>query len=359
MGLVNQSDLVEAGFPTPGNLAVDVDPLPIKTANLNAHPNARKILNYLASLRNRTEKRVIVGQQLADNSAIEEKYQALVETLYLETGKWVALIGNGYTDNSNLSKINNRLISYWAQGGLVTVWWHTRNPWTGADLWSSIPSGHKLTELITPGSEVYEIWIDRLNRLAQGLSELQRAGVMVLWRPFIEMNGGWFWWAHNENWPSYEEFTDVWRHMFNYLTYEKGLNNLLWVYAPVVLDQAPKRKPPLYYYPGNSYVDIVAPDIYNDDLAKTNIPKYRDSLKALGKPIAFGEFGPSNATAEARTYDYRNLINDIRNHIPEVCYVLAWAGPSNDGRYWAYIYHQHYKEFLNDPWIIDRSELDW
>jgi hypothetical protein len=41
-------------------------------------------------------------------------------------------------------------------------------------------------------------WLEQLDLIAEGLLELKAAGVVVLWRPFQEMNGGWFWWGGPE-----------------------------------------------------------------------------------------------------------------------------------------------------------------
>ena len=57
-----------------------------------------------------------------------------------------------------------------------------------------------------------------------------------------------------------ETFKNIWKDMFNYLTNIKNLHNILWVYSP---DQS--RANPSRYYPGDSYVDIVALDVYTDD----------------------------------------------------------------------------------------------
>ena len=70
--------------------------------------------------------------------------------------------------------------------------------------------------------------MQELDQLAAGLEELKEAGVVVIWRPFHEMNGDWFWWGAKP--PA--EFVKVWRHMFDYFTNTKQLDNLLWAYGP-------------------------------------------------------------------------------------------------------------------------------
>jgi len=63
------------------------------------------------------------------------------------------------------------------------------------------------------------------------------------------MNGDWFWWNGKD--PA--TFIKLWRQMFGYLTKTKGLNNLLWVYAPSGGDKTAA------YYLGDRYVDMSRP----------------------------------------------------------------------------------------------------
>lgn len=80
-----------------------------------------------------------------------------------------------------------------------------------------------------PESEIRRRWRSYLDKVAEGLSELESTGVPVLFRPLHEMNGDAFWWSEQDP----DAFQRVWREMFAYLTRIKGLKNLLWVYSPV------------------------------------------------------------------------------------------------------------------------------
>lgn len=122
----------------------------------------------------------------------------------------------------------------------------------------------ELETLLTPGHETHVRWMHELDILAAGLAELQDAGVAVLWRPFHEVNGDWFWWGGKKP----ETFIRVWRHMFEYFTKTKGLNNLLWVYGPN------HGKHTAEYYDGDAYVDIVGLDAYTDFVDPKHILGY-------------------------------------------------------------------------------------
>jgi mannan endo-1,4-beta-mannosidase len=149
------------------------------------------------------------------------------------------------------------------------------------------PDTETWDNLLTEGTELNKDWKDQLDGIAYYLNILQDAGIPVLWRPYHEMNGVWFWWCNH---PGEDGFKRLWISMYNYFTFEKGLNNLIWVWDT----NAPRDIPgdeafdyPLFY-PGDTYVDILAADVYRKDYKQS----HHDDLLALsGKPIALGEVG--------------------------------------------------------------------
>ena len=216
-----------------------------------------------------------------------------------KTGHWPAMIGLDYADFAKggleTKTVNRVAIEYARQGGLVTISAHLYNP---ANPKSRGPweQGGDLKRLLTPGNEAHDRWMKELDIMAAGLKELQDAGVVVLWRPFHEMNGGWFWWGAKEP----ETFIRVWRHMFDYFTKTKGLNNLLWVYSPNHGDKTAA------YYAGDRYVDIVGLDAYTDFVDPQHIRGY-EAVAKLPKPFGFTEFGPFGPHNPPGNYDYRAL----------------------------------------------------
>jgi mannan endo-1,4-beta-mannosidase len=87
-----------------------------------------------------------------------------------------------------------------------------------------------------------------LAQVAEYLKLLQAEGIPVLWRPFHEASGGWFWWGKNA-----ESEKALWIAMFDYFK-EQGLDNLIWVWVSEGDDDK--------WYPGDEYVDIIGRDMY-------------------------------------------------------------------------------------------------
>ncbi len=181
-------------------------------ANPATNSRARAILSELESLPKRSEKRLISGQFAGFGTAASLK---ACEEAFQKTGHWPALIGLDYaefrTGGLDHAVVNRLAIDYARKGGLVTISAHLYNPANprGGGLRDK---GVELETLLTPGHETHVRWMHELDILAAGLAELQDAG--VLWRPFHEVNGDWFWWGGKKP----ETFIRVWRHMFEYFT---------------------------------------------------------------------------------------------------------------------------------------------
>lgn len=93
-----------------------------------------------------------------------------------------------------------------------------------------------------------KVFTEDLKNAAAYLKLLRDADIPVLWRPFHEAAGGWFWWGKDA-----ASFKSLWIAMFNYFKTE-GLDNLIWVWTTEGNDSD--------WYPGDQYVDIVGRDIY-------------------------------------------------------------------------------------------------
>lgn len=338
---------------------------PAITANHSALPAAQNLLAYIYSLADRPDNRVISGQFGAygdgtSRQTAEEQLQAVYDQAKL----WPAFTGMDYaqwdmTREHNFAEPNAYLIEQWRAGSLVNVSWHAPNPWTGGSStdWENTDTAdpydtRDVMELVTPGTPVHDHWMVLLGDIADGLQQLRDAGVIVIWRPFHEMNGGWAWWGRQKP----ESYVALWRQMFDYFTNERGLNNLLWAYSPNVgyTEWDPSV---MEYYPGDQYVDLVGLDKYmrlGEDPLQLNVYGEYDALVATGKPLGLFEFGPmpaSGAGWDTVKYDYGNLIRDIRAYYPRISFFQAWE------YVWALGRHENLSGLLNDPWVITRDEL--
>jgi mannan endo-1,4-beta-mannosidase len=120
------------------------------------------------------------------------------------TGHTPAILGCDYANGAAFNTPPQKDIDYTCneylkdhsnKHGIVTIDTHFPNPVSpnGGDLKNR--SNLTFTDLLKPETETGQRWRSYLDIVAEGLDDLQKANVTVLYRPFHEMNGGWFWWG--------------------------------------------------------------------------------------------------------------------------------------------------------------------
>jgi mannan endo-1,4-beta-mannosidase len=309
-------------------------------ANPMADAGTRALLKYFQDLSGSPSRRIVSGQ-FSNFGPLANLRQ--ITAVSKKTGHWPAIIGVDYADfwkgGLETRNPNRTAIAYWKKGGLVSVSAHLYNP-TGANGGGLHAKDLDLASLLAPDSDTHRRWMRELDQLAAGLKELDDAGVVVLWRPFHEMNGGWFWWGAKDP----ESFIKLWRQMFEYFTHTKGLNNLLWVYGP---NQGGN---PALYYPGDSYADLVGLDAYTDFVDPGHIKGYAE-LAALPKPFGFTEFGPHGAKDPPGDYDYTRFLAGIRSGFPKTCFFMCWNAR------WSLAENMNTRQLLDNPLIVNRADL--
>jgi len=124
-------------------------------------------------------------------------------------------------------------------------------------------------DVIKPGGRYRDNYLADLDDFADWLNALVDSNgnkIPILFRPFQENDGSWFWWGRKA--VVVGEFKDLWQDMFNYLQTEKGVDNLLWVYAPSFMGDGTNPQsdgtPSTFesYYPEADYFDVVGMSLY-------------------------------------------------------------------------------------------------
>jgi len=187
-----------------------------------------------------------------------------------------------------------RVKQQFQKGHIITLMWHCPFPDKGEtccieDVWAmdSI-TDERWEELLNPESKLHQQWKDQVDLIAGYLKQLQQWRIPILWRPYHEMNGVWFWWG-NKKGP--DGFQKLWIALWERFVNHHKLDNLLWVWNA----NAPRERAgdDAYeyadFYPGSDYVDILAADVYRKDYKQSHHDELLDL--ANGKPIALGEVG--------------------------------------------------------------------
>lgn len=177
-----------------------------------------------------------------------------------------------------------------------------------------------------------KVFTEDLKNTAAYLKLLRDADIPILWRPFHEAAGGWFWWGKDA-----VSFKSLWIAMFNYFKAE-GLDNLIWVWTTEGNDAD--------WYPGDQYVDIVGRDIYNKETADC-VSEYTSIAGNYGnKIVSLSECGTVGLISEQWASGAR------------WSWFMSWYdGTNEDGSPVVHADEAWWKDAMNQEFVVSRDEL--
>jgi mannan endo-1,4-beta-mannosidase len=257
----------------------------------DATPAARTLLHDLDAISGHA---TIGGQHNYPNTVSE--YSDRVFDL---TGEFPGIFGQDFGFSSGDDKDSTlgrpsmiaEVIREYRAGAVIALTWHAVRPTddepvTFRDSVQGHLSDWEWHQLLTPGTDIYNRWCRQVERIAGYLKELQDAGVPVLFRPYHEMNGNWFWWGGR---PGPEGSAALYRQLFERYVHVDHLHNLVWVWN-VNSPNGSSAGPVVDYLPGAEYADVLTMDIY-----EPYRPEFYQSMVALAdpihKPIGLAEVG--------------------------------------------------------------------
>ncbi|MBS7614441.1 glycosyl hydrolase family 26 [Candidatus Bathyarchaeota archaeon] len=285
----------------------------ISPVNPNASPEARKLLRFLYRI---SGKKTLTGQHefLGRMSVITEKVKEI-------TGKYPAVWGSDFGFSDERHDIDNikyrtRLVDeirkQHGSGAIITMTYHQANPAIGEPCLFeggviSKLSDQQWKDLITPGTSIFEAWRKQMDIVVEILKKVQEARIPVLFRPYHEMNGNWFWWGGRKGQDGY---IALYKQLFHYFTEHHKLNNLLWVWASDKPWSGVED-----FYPGDEYIDVLGADIYPvKDYPEVYRQEWYERMVKLAKnkPLALTEFSVLPT-------------EEILNKQPRWVWTMAWA----------------------------------
>lgn len=283
----------------------------MKPVNENATENAKKLLQYLEET---SGNKIITGQH-TQTVAMEE-----ITHIKKITGAEPLLRGFellAYSPNiryetgdehcqKEIDENKNTLehaLAFGRKGGIVTFTWHWFSPIGGQDKsFYSEKTDFDPSQVLVEGTKEREAFFHDLDVMAQYLAPFCKEDIPLLWRPFHESEGDWFWWGRKG--PAVA--AALYRLQFEYFVNKCHLNNLLWVW------NCPLKEG----YPGDDVVDIISRDLYAEKGTKTDYRKEYEELIAITdakKPAALAEIG---------------ILPDIhmleKSRVPW-CYYMVWS----------------------------------
>lgn len=287
----------------------------------------------------------------------------------LELGKATNL------DGVRFDKMHQWIREAYERGGINTISWHMNNPATGGNAWD-IEGGHRVVSKILPGGahhQKFRSWLDTFANFA--LSLRAHTGtenehfIPVIFRPYHEHTGSWFWWGADHCTP--DEFITLWRFTVEYLRDEKGVHNILWAFSPTG-EAADSKGSYLERYPGDEYVDIIGIDDYASVRRPYQLEQIRNRLRFIvqcaetrGKIPALTETGYEGIPDPNWWTEVLLAALDHDSTTRRIAYVLLWrnANETTDriGHYYVpFPGHPgagNFIEFRSHPLILFEDDL--
>lgn len=327
----------------------------------NATPETENLYQNLILLQ---EKGFLFGHQDDLAYGVKWRYEEGRSDIKDVTGDYPALYGwdlggiehqkSNNIDGVPFKKMKNWIKEIYDRGGVSTISWHKDNPLTMKNSWDTTPGSLRS---ILPNGEKHQLYLSWLDQAAQFLGNLKGSDgkkIPILYRPFHELTGNWFWWCKNNATP--EEFKEIWRFTIHYLRETKKLNNLIIVYNTADFKS---KEEFLEYYPGDDVIDVLSFDKYqytNPVTDSSFITEVQNQLKIMNevavehqKPMAIAETGYEQIPYE--NWWTKTLTEAIGNY--KISFVLLWRNHGWQEQEKKMHYYAPYKGQLSEKDFIE------
>lgn len=269
-------------------------------------------------------------------------------------------LGDEYSlDSVYFEDIKGWIKTVYERGGINTISWHLRNPLTGGSSWDV--SSDKVVASILPGGKKNELFLGYLDHLADFLNDLKTDDgtyIPILFRPFHEHTGSWFWWG--KDLCSVEDYKALWHFTVDHLQNEKGIHHIIYAYST---DRFESTEQYLERYPGDEIVDILGFDLYDrGDYYPKSLKYCAETVHQLAaekeKIAVVSETGGPLAT---NTQWWTEVLEILKPS--DLAYMLTWRNPFNSADHGNYgpskgsLDSENFIQFYNDTETIFQNEL--
>ena len=292
------------------------------------------------------------------------------------TGSHPAMIGvdlSGFTGRppEAIQKTKNDLrknvADTYNRGGVTTIAWHFSNPVSGGGFYWKDSVSLPAVKFIIPGGQAHNQYKSILRDIGEWAINTKGndgKAVPMIFRPYHEFDGGWFWWGKPH--CTREEFISLWKFTVSYLRDSVGVHNFLYAFSPD--NKFNSEEEFLERYPGDEWVDMVGMDNYGDmgrdgyrlDVATKKLQIVSDYARKKGKLAAFTETGLESIPNTSWWTDV--LLKVTKSPGMQLCYVLVWRNDTRSATHYYAPFPGHssvpdFLKFYNDPFTLFEKDL--
>lgn len=254
------------------------------------------------------------------------------------------------------------------RGGITTVAWHFSNPVSGGGFYWVDTVSKPAVRYIIPGGEAHDKYKEILRSIGQWANSVVGADgkkVPMIFRPFHEFDGGWFWWGAPH--ATRDEFISLWRFTVSYLRDSLNVHNFIYAFSPD--NRFNSEAEFLERYPGDAWVDMVGMDNYGDmgrdgrynvEAAIKKLKIVSDYAAKKGKLAAFTETGLESIPNTSWWTDV--LLRVLKTEGMRMSYVLVWRNDEKSPTHYYAPFPGHpsvpdFMKFYNDGKTVFEKDL--
>ncbi len=340
----------------------------------NATKETRILYHNLKAI---SKKHILFGHQHALEYGHGWSNEPNKSDVKLVTGSHPAVIGIDFSGFSGHSKeeiektkvvLKKNVIDTYERGGITTVSWHFNNPVSKDGFYWKDSVSVAAMSLIKKGGSHHEQYKEILKTIADFAHSVKAKDgklVPIIFRPFHEFDGDWFWWG--KKYTSREDFIEVWQFTVSYLRDTLGVHNFIYAFSPDTRFNSESEY--LERYPGDDYVDLFGMDDYGDfgrdgkydlDAGVKRLKIISDIAIQKKKLAAFTETGLESIPNT--TWWTETLLNSLKKEKIELCYVLVWRNDAKSPTHYyapfpGQISEKDFLKFYNDPYTLFENDL--
>ncbi|CAC5392957.1 gmuG [Mytilus coruscus] len=257
------------------------------------------------------------------------------------TGEYPAVIGFDIGHLDNLDRARYLIRRAANRGLIITISWHQSNPISDSpsayvsDDHTGVDIHRAIHQILPHGNSTlhskFTVALDKVAAFIISLKDSSGHTIPVIFRPYHEMNGAWFWWGTNSktgNTPY--DYKMLFQFVVKYLKNTKQVHNIIYAYSP-----GKSLHDYLKFYPGDSHIDLLGLDFYFTrpfDPPLTEFQKLVNVLTDVGhnrnKIAALTEVGMKNSGIDSHPNFWSDhVLVSLKNGngTTQLCYMLTWA----------------------------------